>query len=124
MAKNKTRERPGIIVRFCWLSALEKMSAEARSRFVLAALHRGRDPTFEPDLSGLGISDEIRFETLWELAAPTIDEDGRGWAADVLQKQYAGYASSCARRGEEAMSFEDFKTWRERVEERDPGLLD
>ena len=124
MAKNANKERPGIIFRFDWLCALERMSAEGRSCFVLAALHRGRDPTFEPDLTGLDISDQIRIETLWTVADPTIDSDAEGWAAGVLQRQFAGYASACARRGEEPMSFEDYKVWRERIEERAPGLLE
>ena len=123
MARNKNKERPGIVCRFDWIPTLEKMSSEGKARFIMSALHRGRDPTFEPDLSGLDIQDEIRLETLWTVAAPAIDSDGESWAGTVSQRQYAGYSSSCARRGEEPMSFEDFKIWRDRLEERDPGLL-
>ena len=123
MAKNPNKPRPGIVVKFSWATALEKMSAAGQARFIMAALHRGRDPPFEPDLSGLDIADQIRVETLWTVAAPTIDEDGRGWADGIVQRKYAGYCSAQQRAGQESMSFEEYKTWYETVQERDPEIF-
>ena len=124
MARNKNKERPGIVVRFDWIPTLEKMSAAGQARFIMAALHRGRDPTFEPDLSGLDIQDEIRLETLWTVAAPAIDSDGESWAGTVAQRRYAGYVSGCNRKGETPMEFEEYKFWLERAKERDPELFE
>lgn len=111
MAKNASKPRPGVVFRFDWAPTLTKLSAEAKSRFLMACLVRGRDPTHEIDLDGLEVRDSIRLETIWEQAAPVVDADGEGWAEGIIQRRYAGYVSGCARKGEEAMSFEDYREW-------------
>lgn len=123
MAKNSTKPRPGVVLRFDWQQTLEKMGAEARARFLMACLNRGRDPTHEVDLSGLSERDAIRLETLWEQAAPVIDADGDGWADGIIQRKYAGYVSGCARSGKEAMSYEEYRGWYETMQERAPEVL-
>lgn len=119
----RDKERPGVVFRFDWMPTLEKMSAEAKSRFLMACLYRGRDPTHEIALDGLDDRDEIRLETLWEQAAPLVDADGEGWADGILQRRYAGYKSGCNRTGQEAMSYEEYRVWYETAKERDPELF-
>ena len=123
MAKNASKPRPGVVFRFDWLPTLEKMSAEAKARFLMACFHRGRDPTHEINLDGLDDRDAIRLETLWEQAAPVVDADGEGWADGILQRKYAGYSSGCSRSGKEPMSFEEYRAWFETMTERAPELL-
>ena len=120
--KKKDKQRPGVIFRFDWLSTLEKLSVEARARFLMGCLYRGRDPTYEIDTAGLEDRSAIRLETLWEQAAPAVDADGEGWADSVLQRKYAGYSSGCTRRGEKPMCFEDYKEWAAKIEEHQPDL--
>ena len=123
MAKNASKPRPGVVFRFDWMPTLEKMSAEAKSRFLMACFRRGRDPTFEVCLDGLEDRDAIRLETLWEQAAPVVDADGEGWAEGIIQRKYAGYRSGCKKTGEEPMSYDDYKVWYETLQERDPDLV-
>ncbi len=123
MAKNSSKPRPGVVLRFDWLRALEKLSPDAQARFLLACLYRGRDPTHEIDLAGLTERDEVRLETLWDQAAPIIDADGQGWADGVLQRRYAGYVSGCKRTGDAPMPYEDFRIWYETVQEKAPEAL-
>lgn len=123
MAKNASKPRPGVVFRFDWMPTLEKMSADAKARFLMACFHRGRDPAFEVCLDGLEDRDAIRLETLWEQAAPVVDSDGEGWADGILQRKYAGYKSGCNRTGQEAMSYADYKAWYEAAKERDQELF-
>jgi len=111
MGKNPSKQRPGVIARFDWISPLEKMSSEGKARFLMAILQRGKNPSFEVDLSGLEPLDAARLETLWELAAPVIDADGEGWSDAVLQRSYAGYCSACQRKGEDPMDFQEYASW-------------
>jgi len=123
MAKNQNKPRPGVVFRFDWVQTLEKMSAEAKARFLMACLHRGRDPTHEINLDGLDVRDSVRLETLWEQAAHVVDADGEGWAEGILQRKYAGYVSGCTRKGEPAMSYDEYRVWYETMKERDPDFL-
>lgn len=123
MAKNASKPRPGVVFRFDWMPTLEKMSAEAKARFLMACLHRGRDPTHEVDLDDLSEQDAIRLETLWEQAAPVVDADGEGWADGIIQRKYAGYVSGCTRSGKEAMSYEEYREWYEVAKERATDLF-
>ena len=122
MAKNASKPRPGVVFRFDWMPTLEKMGAEAKGRFLMSCLHRGRDPTFEVCLDGLEDRDAIRLETLWEQAAPVVDADGEGWAEGIIQRRYAGYSSGCARKGEEAMDYESYREWYQIKSKQDPDF--
>ena len=123
MAKNPSKPRPGVVFRFDWQPTLDKLSAEAKARFLMAALHRGRDPTHEISIDGLEDRDAVRLETIWEQAAPVIDADGQGWADGIIQRKFAGYCSAQQRAGEPSMSFEEYKVWYETARERDPEIF-
>ena len=122
VAKNRTKPRPGVVFRFDWMPTLDKLSAEAKSRFLMACLVRGRDPTHEIDLEGLEVRDCVRLETLWEQAAPIVDADGEGWADGIMQRKYAGYVSGCTRSGETPMDYEAYRNWYETAQAR--GVFD
>ena len=123
MAKNRSKPRPGVVFRFDWMPTLEKLSAEAKARFLMACLHRGHDPTHGVDIAGLPERDAIRLETLWEQAAPIVDADGEGWADGIIQRRYAGYCSGQERKGLTPMTFEEYLEWYETAKERDPDLF-
>ena len=76
----KGKQRPGIVIRFEWQVLLEKMQdSEARDLFLMACLRRGNDPTYEPELKAVANPfDQVRLESLWELAKNAIDADGSG----------------------------------------------
>ena len=118
------KERPGVVLRFGWAGLLEKLQTDqARSKFLLWSLERGKDAGFEPDLTQVdNCKDQIRLETLWTLAAETIDKDGEGWQAGCEQRSYAGYVSATKKKGEIPMSREDYDKWRDALAERDPEI--
>lgn len=117
MGKNKEKPRPGVVVYFDMLKTLEKLSPEARAAILMAALYRGQDLSYQADFSGIkDIENRIRAETLWESYCPRVDSDGDGWRDGILQRKYAGYVSSCRRKDEEPMSFEEYGEWYERVQ--------
>ena len=117
MAKNKTKERPGVIIYFDALRTLEKMSPEAQGKFLMTCLKYGRDLT-TPVFDGLSQADEIRLETLWEQMQPRIDSDAQGWADGIMQKKYAGYCSAQDRKGEAALDDDSWKLWRQTLDSR------
>ena len=117
MAKNKTKERPGVVIYFDTLRTLEKMRPEAQGAFLMGCLRYGKDLK-EPNFQGLSQTDAIRLETLWEQTQPRIDSDAQGWADGILQRKYAGYCSSCERKGENPMDYDAWKLWRSTVERR------
>lgn len=116
MAKNREKERPGVIVRFDAIPTLEKLSEAARGRFLMACLYYGqRLETVSFD--DLELEDKIRVETLWEQTKPQIDSDAEGWKDGILQRKYAGYCSGCERSGEIPMTYDAFREWFQRKEE-------
>ena len=122
MAKDLSKQRPGVVFRFGWLKTLEKLSAEAQGRFLMDGLRRGQDPSNEINLDGLSQKDVIRLDALWDQAAPAIDADGEGWANGIIQRRYAAYVSKCKKDGEDPMSYEEFKTWYKTMETRDQNF--
>lgn len=120
----KGKLRPGVVLRFEWQILLEKMqSAEARDLFLMACLRRGNDPTYEPDLKDVeNPFDQVRLESLWELAKNAIDADGANWNETVKRNQYSGYVSGCKQRGETPLPREDYEQWRNALVAKDPEI--
>ena len=116
MAKNREKERPGVIVRFDAIPTLEKLSEAARGRFLLACLYYGQrleTVSFED----LELEDRIRLETLWEQTKPLIDSDAEGWKDGVLQRKYARYCGLSREAGEVPMDYDEYRMWYQRKEE-------
>lgn len=113
---NKSKERPGVIMRFDWLPTLEKVSDASKGRFLMACLKYGKSLE-TVSFDDLEFEDRIRLETLWEQSMPLIDSDAEGWKDGIIQKSYAGYCSGCERNGEAAMSYDEYRVWYQRKEE-------
>ena len=124
MAKNRDKPRPGVVFRFSWIPVLEKLGDEAKARFLMACLYRGRDCNYELNTEGLSdIKDAVRLETIWETARIVVDEDGQGWSDTIMQRRFAGYVSSCNRKGEKPLEFEEYREWYETIKAKDPDVL-
>lgn len=118
VAKYADKQRPGIIVRFDWATTLSRVTSEGQARFFMALMERGRDPSYEMDFNNMSDIDKGRLEALWDQAAPTIDDDGIGWANSVRQRRYARYCSAEKQKGNNPMSFKEYTNWEERRIER------
>ncbi len=132
--KNPNLERPAICIPLDSLSTLEQMSAVSQGQFLMACLRYGKNleqPEFKsiPEtvkpLGELKETDKevliemARLETLWEQTQPKIDRDAIGWKDGILQRKYAGYCSGCERKGEPAMSYDEYREWWETREMRE-----
>ena len=110
MAKNKEKERPGVIVYFDAMSTLQKLSDEAKGKFLTACLKYGKS-LIEPDFHCADPIEQVRLETLWEQTQPRIDSDSVGWKDGIMQRKYAGYCSGCERRKEKPMDYDAYRDW-------------
>ncbi len=135
MAKNSTKERKGIIIRFDALPTLEKLGADAQGAFLMAVLRYGKHfetPNFD-DISG---ADAIRLDVLWEQTKPYLDEDAAGWKDGILQRSYAGYRSSHEQKdsdgngsgldketGKALLTYDEYRVWKLTNEEKDTAEL-
>ena len=108
--KSEERERPGVVIYFDALPTLRKLSDEAKGKFLMACLEYGKNldvPVFRCD----DLRDQIRLETLWEQTQPRIESDGQGWKDGIIQRKFAGYSNSLKRKGEEPMTYEEYREW-------------
>lgn len=99
-------ERPGVLLYFDILPALDKLPHKAVGELLLKALHYaqdGIDPVF--DDSALGFA--------WAFLKPAIDRDGVVYRDKRLRGDWLTYCRQCKRDGIEPL---DFETWRERVD--------
>lgn len=98
--------RPGLMLYFDILPALDKLPNAAVGELLLAALHYAQDgiePTFED--SSLGFA--------WAFLRPSIDRDGVTYEGKRLKGDWLTYCRQCKKDGVDAL---DFETWRERVD--------
>ncbi len=118
MAKNKDKERPGVIIYFDSKKTLLKVSDEARGQYLMACINYAEDLR-EPEFRCADAVEQARLETLWEQTQPRIDSDAEGWKDGIMQRKYAGYCSGCERRGETPMLYDDYRVWYLTREERE-----
>lgn len=98
--------RPGLLLYFDILPALDKLPHEAVGELLLAALHYAQDgaePSFED--SSLGFA--------WAFLKPSIDRDGAAYDEKRQRGDWLTYCRQCKRDGVDAL---DFETWRERTD--------
>lgn len=98
--------RPGLMLYFDILPALDKLPNAAVGELLLAALHYAQDgiePTFED--SSLGFA--------WAFLRPAIDRDGATYEGKRLKDDWLTHCRQCKKDGVDAL---DFETWRERVD--------
>lgn len=92
-------KRPGIMVYFDMLDALEEYEAEERGLLFTAMLRYGlygEIPEFE----------DRGMRTLWKNVQPRIDADGVRYEQSCRNKSYSVYVREAKKRGEEPLSRE------------------
>ena len=98
--------RPGVLLYFDILPALEQLPHEAVGELLLAALHyakNGQEPTFG----------DSSLSFAWAFIKPTVDRDGAAYETKQLKGLWLAYCRECKRDDIEPL---DFDTWRERVD--------
>ena len=94
--------RPGLLLYFDVVPALEQLPHAAVGELLLAALHYARDGT-EPAF------DDASLGFAWAFLKPTIDRDGATYDAKRQRGDWLVYCRQCKRDGVDAL---DFDTWR------------
>ena len=98
--------RPGLLLYFDILPALDKLPHEAVGELLLKALHYaqdGNEPTFE----------DSSLTFAWAFLKPSIDRDGATYLDKRQRGDWLVYCRQCKRDGEQPL---DFETWRERTD--------
>lgn len=98
--------RPGLLLYFDVLPALDKLPHAAVGELLLAALHyakEGVEPSFGD--ASLGFA--------WAFLRPSIDRDGAAYNEKQKRGDWLVYCRQCKKGGVDAL---DFDTWRERVD--------
>lgn len=99
-------ERPGVLLYFDILPALDKLPPAAVGELLLKALHYAQDGV-EP------VFDDASLGFAWAFLKPAIDRDGVVYRDKRLRGDWLTYCRQCKRDGIEPL---DFETWRERVD--------
>ena len=95
-------DRPGVLLRFDVLDALEQLAPADAGELVIAVLRYGRDGT-APDFKNPVLS------VVWPFIRGAVDRDGENYDGKVAQRRYAVYVRETKKRGEVPMSFDDWK---------------
>lgn len=132
MAKYKAKERPGVIIPFSAMATLEKLSDDAKGKYLWAVLNYGKY-LVEPGAIHLDDPrEETRLEILLQETLPKIYEDAVAWDTQVIDKSYAGYISANKGRddpskdrttGQPLMTREQYTQWYLTIRARDTGNL-
>lgn len=97
--------RPGVMLYFSILPALDSLPPASAGTLLLAAMHYaqdGQEPVFE----------DATLAFAWALLKPSIDRDGEVYDEKRLRGEWMTYCRQCKRDGNEAA---DFETWRQRT---------
>lgn len=98
--------RPGLLLYFDILPALDKLPHAAVGELLLTSLHYAQDgvePTFE----------DSSLEFAWAFLRPSIDRDGTMYETKRLKGEWLVYCKQCKRDDVQPL---DFDTWRERAD--------
>lgn len=113
MSRQRTKERPGVILYFDLLPVLQRMTKEEAADLIITMLEYGKTGAI-PDLSTKG----ERFLIVWEMVKPRIDSDLENWKEKILQSKYAGYCSAEKRQGREPIDFDSWLDYKDLLSER------
>lgn len=97
--------RPGVMLYFSILPALDSLPTASAGTLLLAAMHYaqdGQEPVFK----------DATLSFAWALLKPSIDRDGEVYDEKRLRGEWMTYCRQCKRDGNEAV---DFETWRQRT---------
>lgn len=98
--------RPGVMLYFSILPALDSLPPASAGTLLLAAMHYaqdGQEPIFEDDTLAFA----------WAFLKPSIDRDAEVYDEKRLRGEWMTYCRQCKREGNEAV---DFETWRQRTD--------
>lgn len=94
--------RPGLLLYFDLIPALDKLPVDCVGKLLLSALHyaeSGQEPSF----------DEPTLEFAWAFIRPSIDRDGAAYETKRERGEWLTYCRQCKRDGTEALGFEDWQ---------------
>ena len=97
--------RPGVMLYFSILPALDSLPPASAGTLLLAAMHYaqdGREPVFE----------DGALSFAWSFLKPSIDRDGEVYDEKRLRGEWLTYCRQCKRDNTEPL---DFETWRQRT---------
>lgn len=97
--------RPGLLLYFDILPALDKLPHAAVGKLLLAALHYAKDGV-EPSF------DDASLGFAWAFLRPAVDRDGITYETKQLKGTWLVYCKQCKRDDVQPL---DFDTWRERT---------
>lgn len=97
--------RPGLLLYFDILPALDKLPHAAVGELLLAALHYAKDGV-EPSF------DDASLGFAWAFLRPAVDRDGITYETKQLKGTWLVYCKQCKRDDVQPL---DFNTWRERT---------
>lgn len=98
--------RPGVMLYFSILPALDSLDPASVGTLLLAAMHYaqdGREPSFEQGTLAFA----------WAFLKPTIDRDGEAYVEKRQRGEWLTYCRQCKRDGNEPI---DFATWQKRYD--------
>ena len=105
MAVKREERKPGVMVYFDVIPAIEIMPVEECGELFLSILKYARDKV-EPAHKG----DATRY--LWEMIRQRIDHDDERYSKICTDRRYNAYVRSRKKAGKEALEFEE---WVERL---------
>lgn len=92
--------RPGVILYFETLQAIEELDAEDAKQMVSAILHYSRDGVL-PDFHGT-------LAAFWLLIRPSLDRDGERYNTQRLRGIWLTYCRKCKKEGNAPLDFEEW----------------
>ena len=109
MAQRK-KERPGVLIYFELIPALERLTNEQRGRLLYGAIifaHDGMEPK---------IDDDPILPVIWPLLASRIKSDGKRYSEqceeNALRRRFGCYRSAREKAGKSLLTYEE---WKEQV---------
>lgn len=106
--------RPGLLLYFDILPALDVLPAATVGELLLAALHYAQDGA-EPDF------EDNALTFAWAFLKPAIDRDGAAYDEKQQRGDWLTYCRKCKRDRVDAL---DFETWRQRTDNGTLRLVD
>lgn len=97
--------RPGVMFYFEVRPCLKRLSLEEKGALFEAILDYGEFGVV-PELDGAAA-------IAWDFIQPRIDKDGERYENTVKQREYAVYVREIKKKGNEPLSFDEWKSWKD-----------
>lgn len=103
-------ERPGVMFYFEVRPCLKRLTLEQKGALFEAILDYGEFGVV-PGLDGVAA-------IAWDFIQPRIDKDGERYENTVKQREYAVYVREAKKMGQDPMTFEGWKSWKDNEKNR------